>query len=90
MPLSTLTKPNIKKFLCLQCGAKFEEFLEDEAEQEVFCLCCGEVDIMPFRESATGQVGCSSKGCGRRVGEKDLPSSGGGCGSCGSGGGCCV
>ena len=91
MPLSTIVSPNVKKFLCLGCGAKFEELLEDELDQEIYCLSCGEVSIMPFRESATGQTGCSSSGCGRRVDEKDVSGKTGGCGSsCGSGGGCCV
>ncbi len=87
--LLTMIEPVAKKFLCLSCGARFEEMMEDEETQEVFCLKCGEVNLMPFRESATGQTGCSSSGCGRRVDDKEV--SGGGCGSsCGSGGGCCV
>ena len=65
--LPTLTPPNIKKFFCLKCEARFEEEIVDELNQEVFCLRCSSEEILPFAESAIGQEGCGSSHCPRKI-----------------------
>ena len=65
---------DIKKFLCLNCKARFEEAIIDEFHQEITCLNCGSYEVLPFAESAIGQDGCDNEHCNRRVG--------GDCGGC--------
>lgn len=51
----------VKKFLCLNCESRFEESIEDELNQEIFCLNCQSVNLMPFRQKS----GCSKESCSR-------------------------
>ncbi len=49
----------VKKFLCLNCESRFEEFLYDEINQEICCLNCQSFNILPFRTKS----GCDHKTC---------------------------